>query len=71
VFVDLHNLAFGVHLAGCEHAGAVQINPLIEVFLVKNIDRLCMLLRNVCIAHMLPDNAGIFALRKGVIVALA
>ena len=71
MFVDLFYLAFVAHDLRGKQARAVQIEPVVEHLLVERVDGFCVLLRDVAVAHMLPDDAGIFALRQGVVVAVA
>ena len=64
-------LPFRADHLGCKHAGPVQIEPGVEHLLEERIDGFCMLLRDMAVAHVLPDHAGILALGQGVVVAVA
>ena len=71
MLVDLFDLTFVAHDLRDKQAWTMQVEPVIEHLLVERVDGLGVLLRNVAVAHMLPDDAGILALRQGVVVAVA
>ena len=71
VAIALDDLALGADDLGGEQARAVQIEPRIEGFFVERVDGLGVLLRDVAVAHVLPDHAGVLALGQGVVVAVA
>ena len=49
----------------------MQVEPAIEHLLIERVDVVCLLLWDVAVANMRYDDAGIFAFRRVVAVAVA
>ena len=71
VAIAFDDLAFGADGLAGEHAGAVQIQPRIEHLTVEHVDGFGVPLRDVAVAHVLTNHAGIFALGQRVVIAVA
>lgn len=61
-------MAFGY---GCEGAGTMVIQIVVEPVLVPRVDGSGVLLGNVTVANGLADNAAVFGLDQSVVVMLA
>jgi len=68
--VTLDDFALGADDRGGEQAGARQLEPRIEGFLIEGIDPLCEVLWNMLMAHVLAHHAGILALVQGLVLAM-
>lgn len=49
----------------------MQVQPRVECVLVAHVDGAGIVARNMAVAHIFSDHAGVFALRQGVVVTVS